>query len=125
MQLDEPFPLALLPSRVQDAILNEFKGCYPTFRQMVEVSDPYWMATPGMGPTSLRKIHHLLGHLKRQANFPLRQLTNAELFARLDLLREELQHIENAVKAKIARAASFLPDSRNEARESHTSSRAI
>lgn len=39
MRLDEPFPLQAVPSRVRHAILQEFKGCCPSIREVAEIPD--------------------------------------------------------------------------------------
>jgi hypothetical protein len=55
MHLDEPFPLEAIPSRVQHPLLREFKGRCPSLREVDQIPDKHWLATPGIGPAFLEK----------------------------------------------------------------------
>ena len=56
MQLDEPFPLEIVPSRVRHAMLDEFKGRRPTVGEVAQIPDAYWLATPAIGRKVLQTI---------------------------------------------------------------------
>jgi len=104
MQVDEPFPLESVPSRVRQAILNEFKGRCPSVREVSEIPDAYWLATPAMGRKFLQMIREVTPAPGRQAHVPVRpRLTDAELLLRLESLQEELQRLHDVLRAKARR----------------------
>ncbi len=110
MQVDEPFPLESVPSRVRQAILSEFKGRWPSVREVSEIPDAYWLATPAMGRRFLQMIREVAHASSRQADVPVRpRLTDAELLDRLESLQRELQWLHATVKAKTRR----MPRSRD------------
>jgi hypothetical protein len=96
MQLDEPFPLEAVPSRVRHAFLREFKGRCPSLREVDEITDKDWLATPGIGSTSLETIRSITNARRQQAathtDGPM--LSDAELLRRLDRLQEDLRCLE-------------------------------
>ena len=53
MDWEEPFPLNAVPPRVRKTILNEFNGRCPSMREVAEIPDSHWLATPNIGPTVL------------------------------------------------------------------------
>ena len=104
MQVDEPFPLESLPSRVRQAILSEFKGRCPSVREVAEIPDAYWLATPAMGRKFLQMIREVTPAPRTQAQVPVRpRLTDAELLDRLESLQEELQRLHDVLRAKARR----------------------
>ena len=106
MQLDEPFPLEIVPSRVRHAMLDEFKGRRPTVGEVAQIPDAYWLATPAIGRKVLQTIRAVTHASRPQADPPaLPRLTNAELLERLESLREELQWLHAAVKARRRKAS--------------------
>jgi hypothetical protein len=56
MDWNEPFPLSAVPPWVRNTILSEFKGRCPSIREVAEIPDSYWLATPNIGPTCLEQI---------------------------------------------------------------------
>jgi hypothetical protein len=101
MPVDEPFPLESLPSRVRQAILSEFKGRCPSVREVAEIPDAYWLATPAMGRKFLQMIHDVTHAPGRQADVPVRRrLTDLELLDRLQSLRDELRFLQEMLQAK-------------------------
>jgi hypothetical protein len=110
MPVDEPFPLESVPSRVRQAILSEFKGRCPSVREVAEIPDAYWLATPAMGRRFLQMIRDITHAPGRQADAPVRpRLTDAELLDRLESLQRELQWLQATLKAKTRR----MPRSRD------------
>jgi hypothetical protein len=67
MHMDQPFPLDAGPSRVKNAILNEFKGRCPSIRDVAEIPDRYWLSTPAIGSVHLEKICNVIREQPRQA----------------------------------------------------------
>ena len=104
MQMDEPFPLESVPSRVRQAMLSEFKGRCPSMREVSEIPDAYWLATPAMGRKLLQMIREVTPAPRTQAQVPVRpRLTDAELLERLESLQKELQRLHDVLKAKARR----------------------
>ena len=101
MPVDEPFPLESLPSRVRQAILSEFKGRCPSVREVAEIPDAYWLATPAMGRKFLQMIHDVTHAPGRQADVPVRRrLTDLELLDRLESLQDELLLLQEMLQAR-------------------------
>ena len=103
MQVDEPFPLENVPSRVKQAILREFKGRCPSMREVAGIPDAYWLATPAIGRKFLQTIRDAAPAPARQTTVPVRRLTDAELMERLESLQEELQRLYDVLKARARR----------------------
>ena len=103
MQVDEPFPLESVPSRVKQAILREFKGRCPSMREVAEIPDAYWLATPAIGRKFLQTICDAAPAPARLTTVPVRRLTAAELMERLESLQEELQRLYDVLKARARR----------------------
>ncbi len=103
MQMDEPFPLESVPSRVRLAILSEFNGRRPSVREVAEIPDAYWLATPAIGRKFLQTIRDATPAPTRQTTVPVRRLTDAELMDRLESLQEELQWLHDVLKARARR----------------------
>ncbi len=100
MQLDEPFPLEIVPSRVRHAMLDEFKGRRPTMREVAQIPDAYWLATPAIGRKVLQTIRAVVQAPRPQTDAPaLPRLTDAELLDRLDSLRRELLWMQDLARA--------------------------
>ena len=95
MQLDDPFPVERLSKRVQDSILDEFRGRYPTALEVARVPDAHWMTLPGIGPTTLARLRSLTEEVCEQVQpSALTKLTVSQLLKRHDRLiarREQLQ----------------------------------
>ena len=102
MPLDEPFPLAAVPSPVRLAILKEFKGRCPSVREVTEISDERWLKTPGVGPVVLKIIRSVTNEQQSQ---PAR-LSDAELLKRLEWLQEELRWLEGQLKSRLFKTAT-------------------
>ncbi len=104
MQVDEPFPLESVPSRLRQAILSEFNGRRPSVREVSEIPDEYWLATPAMGRRFLQMIREVAHAPSRQSDVPVqRRLTDAELLDRLESLQQELQVLYRLLRAKVRR----------------------
>jgi len=103
MHLDEPFPLEALPSQVGHAILREFKGRCPSLREIDQVPDKHWLATPGIGPIYLEKIRDIINALRGQevSRATAKSLSDAELLRRLEMLQEDLHRLEAQLKARM------------------------
>jgi hypothetical protein len=104
MQPDEPFPLEAVPSRVRQAMLNEFNGRRPSLREVAEIPDEYWLATPAIGRKFLQTIREAAHLPGLRADAPVRRrLTDAELLDCLESLQRELQYLRVVVRAKTRR----------------------
>jgi hypothetical protein len=101
MPTNEPFPLELFPTRVREAILAEFKGKHPTNLQVAQVSDARWLGCPRIGPTMLARMRSVAQGAHDSGRMsPLASMTDIELFARYELLHEELERIRAEIKAR-------------------------
>ena len=103
MDWDEPFPLNAVPPRVRNTILNEFKGRCPSIREVAEIPDSYWLATPNIGPTFLEQIRSVTDAPPEQTvSPPCPRLTNGELLDRLERLQDELRWLHESDGGKAA-----------------------
>lgn len=106
MRLDDPFPLETVPSPAKHAMLDVFKGRWPSVREVAQVPDAYWLATPAIGRKLLQTIRAVTDAPRPETDVPaLPRLTDAELLDRLESLREELRYIHATLKAKTSKAA--------------------
>jgi hypothetical protein len=101
MHLDERFPLEAVPSRVRHALLDEFKGRCPSVREIDQIPDKHWLATPGIGPNVLQTIRSITNAGLEQEVHRLtsRRLSDAELLNRLEQLQEDLRWLKAQLKA--------------------------
>jgi hypothetical protein len=108
MHLDEPFPLEAIPSRVGHVLLREFKGLCPSVREVDEIPDKNWLATPGMGPASLQIIRSITNAARQQevSQATSHRLSDAELLRRLEGLQEDLRWLETHLKARMPKNPS-------------------
>jgi hypothetical protein len=106
MDWNEPFPLNAVPPRVRNTILNEFKGRCPSIREVAEIPDSYWLATPNIGPTFLEQIRSVTDAPLEHTASPSRpRLTDAELLGRLERLQHELQWLRDQMEARLLKTA--------------------
>ena len=111
MHLDEPFPLEAIPSRVGHVLLREFKGLCPSVREVDEIPDKNWLATPGMGPASLQIIRSITNAARQQevSQIESHRLSDAELLRRLEGLQEDLRWLEAQLKARMPKGPRRRP----------------
>ncbi len=111
MKLDEHFPLEAVPSRVRHALLREFKGRCPSLREVDQISDKHWLATPGIGCTALQVIRSIANAGRQPTTAPIAPtgLSDGELLRRLGQLQEELKWLEAHVRAQIPRRSGHRP----------------
>ena len=102
MPLDEPFPLATVPSPVRLAILTEFKGRCPSIREVAEIPDRQWLKTPNIGPAALKMIRSVIDEYQSQSA----ALSDAELLKRLEWLQKELRWLERQLKSRLPKMAT-------------------
>ena len=99
MQLDDPFPLEELPSRIRQTILAEFEGRHPSIREVASLPDSHWLTLPGFGPRVLAWMRSLTHGARRKARLPsLAGMTDAELQAESDRLHDLRKAIDNQLK---------------------------
>jgi len=99
MNLDDPFPLGLVSSRVRTAVLREFKGRCPSIREMMRISDKNWLATPGIGETALEDIRSVVDDRSpREGSSSSTAMSDAELLKRLEGIQHELRQIRMMLK---------------------------
>ena len=116
MQLDELFPLALVPLRARKAILLEFGGRCPNLIEVATVSDRHWLECPGIGPATLKTIHSVISARAKLADTTSApRSTDAELLRRLCLIQDDLRYIQNTLKKRI------LSSGNSKRREAHLS----
>ena len=111
MPLDEPFPLDAVPSRMAYVLVREFKGRCPSIREVDQIPDKQWLATPGMGPAFLQTIRSI-GHAARQqevSDIASHRLSDAELLRRLEGLQEDLRWLEAQLKARLSHSRRRRP----------------
>ena len=101
MSLDDAFPIGAVSSRTRAAILREFQGRCPSVREIAQISDKHWLATPGIGSTALGAIRSVTdGPPSSTEASPPSVMTDAELLERLEFIQEELRCIYRALKAR-------------------------
>jgi hypothetical protein len=106
MYLDDPFPIDAVSSRTRAAILREFQGRCPTIREMTQISDKQWLATPGIGTTCLESIRSVTAdHPRRTAAHSSIEMADAELLERLEFLQRELDSIVRMLKGRMIGAS--------------------
>jgi hypothetical protein len=99
MNLDDPFPIELVSPRVKNTILREFQGRCPSIREMTQISDKQWLATPGIGSTCLENIRSVTNDQQPEAAIHSSiEIADAELLERLEFLQQELQEIRAALR---------------------------
>lgn len=101
MPMDEPFPLGAVPSRVRHALLGEFNGRCPSLREVDQIPDKHWLATPGVGPSVLQTIRSITnaGIEQDGRHLTSRRLSDADLLKRLEQLQEDLRWLKAQLKA--------------------------
>jgi hypothetical protein len=107
MDLNEPFPLKIVRPRVRDVLLREFKGRCPSIREVKQIPDEEWLATPGMGPVSLKAVRSITNAgpdrtVRCAATFTL---SDADLLRRLVRLQEDLRWLKDQLEARISAGA--------------------
>ena len=101
MSLDDAFPIDAVSPRTRAAILHEFHGRCPSIRQIAQISDKQWLATPGIGSTALEAIRSVTDARPSTVEpSPSSRMTDAELLDRLEFIQEELRCIHSALKAR-------------------------
>ena len=103
MYMDEPFPLEAIPSRLKNPLLREFEGRCPSLREVDQIPDKQWLATPGIGPALLEMIRSITraGREPTASYAASPSLSDAELLRRLERLQAELQSLEAELKARM------------------------
>jgi hypothetical protein len=113
MDWDEPFPLTAVPPRVRNTILNEFKGRCPSIREVAEIPDSQWLATPNIGPTFLKQIRSVADAEPQQTSNSSRpRLTDAELLECLERLQDELRWLQEQMETRLLKTARRRPNRR-------------
>ena len=113
MDWNEPFPLNAVPPRVRNTILNEFKGRCPSIREVAEIPDSYWLATPNIGPTFLEQIRSVTDAPPEQTASPsCSRLTDGELLGRLEWLQDELRWLQEQMETRLLKTARRRPNRR-------------
>jgi hypothetical protein len=106
MNLDDPFPLKLVSSRVRTAVLREFQGRCPSIREITQIPDKHLLATPGIGEAALGDIRRVVDvGSSMQETSSSTAMSDAELLKRLAAAEKELQHIRVMLKDRIIGAS--------------------
>jgi hypothetical protein len=105
MHLDDRFPLNDVPPRARKAVLAEITGPSPSVREVREISDRRWLATPEISERSLSIIHRITEpeRTSTDVSSPSR-MTEAELLRRLCFVQRELEALERLLKVRLRRA---------------------
>lgn len=110
MTLDEPFPLEAVPSRVRQALLREFKGGCPSLRDIDQIPDKQWLATPGIGPACLETIRSITRAGRAQTvSHAAPSLSDAALLKCLEGLQEDLRWLEAELEARMLTGLRHKP----------------
>jgi hypothetical protein len=110
MNLGDPFPLELVSSRVREAILREFQGRRPSIREMTQISDKRWLATPGIGEAALCDIRTVVdARSSREESSTSTGMSDAELLKRLVNVENELQQIRTIFKGRMTKVSGNVP----------------
>jgi hypothetical protein len=113
MDWDEPFPLSAVPPRVRNTILNEFKGRCSSIREVAEIPDSDWLATPNIGPAFLEQIRSVTDAPPEQRASPsCSRLTDGELLGRLERLQDELRWLQEQMEVRHLKTARRRPNRR-------------
>src|SRR5215218_2923608 len=106
MNLDDLFPLELVSPRVKNTILREFQGRCPSIREMTQISDKQWLATPGIGSTCLENIRSVTNDQQPEAAIHSSiEIADAELLERLEFLQRELDSIGRMLRGRMIEAS--------------------
>jgi len=102
MLVDQSLPSEAVPQRARRAILEVFDGRWPTVREVAQISDKQWLATPGIGTTVLQALRQVAPCEHKADNLPCAsRLSDDKLLARLERLQDELRAIEDLVRTKL------------------------
>jgi hypothetical protein len=102
MNLDDPFPLELVSSRVRTAVLHEFQGRCPSIREMMRISDKNWLATPGIGEAALEDIRSVVdARSSSEESSSSTAMSDAELLKRFANVQNELKQIRTIIRDRI------------------------
>jgi hypothetical protein len=98
---------------VRNTILNEFKGRWPSIREVAEIPDSYGLATPNIGPTFLEQIRSVTDAPPEQTASPsCSRLTDGELLGRLEWLQDELRWLQEQMETRLLKTARRRPNRR-------------
>ncbi len=107
MNLDDAFPLHVVPGRIGAVILQEFRGRCPTVQEVAQLSDQQWLAVPGIGPSALGFIRSVTDDQLAAADaFSPATMSDVELLDRLASIQEELRGIRDLLKSKLKPSSS-------------------
>jgi hypothetical protein len=83
--------------------LGEFKGRCPSVREVDQIPDKHWLATPGVGPSVLQTIRSITnaGLEQEVHHLTSRRLSDAELLRRLEQLQEDLRWLAAQLQVRI------------------------
>jgi hypothetical protein len=112
MHLDEPFPLDAVALRVRHALVHEFNGRCPSVREVDQITDKHWLATPGIGQASLEAIRSITdaGREQTVSYTASRSLSDAELLKRLERFQAELRRLEAELEARMSMGPRRKPN---------------
>jgi hypothetical protein len=111
MPLDEPFPLNAVPSRMAYMLVREFNGRCPSIREVDQIPDKQWLATPGIGPAFLQAIRSITDAARQQeiSHATSHRLSDSELLRRLEGLQKDLRWLAVHLKARLSKGPRRRP----------------
>jgi hypothetical protein len=71
-------------------------------REVAQISDRDWLATPGVGQAALKEIRNITHPPQQEYDPDIARLTDAELLQRLEVFINELRWIQRILKAKLS-----------------------
>ena len=104
---DDLFPIELLELRAQVSILEHFGGRHPSMSEMTNIPDATLLKLPGIGPSTIRKIHLIIrgGIASSSATLSLSDdellSEHHRLLAQFNELRDEFKRREHEFKQRL------------------------
>ncbi|MGF9764985.1 hypothetical protein AAII07_59040 [Microvirga sp. 0TCS3.31] len=96
---EDLFPTELLEFRVQVSILEHLGGRHPSMFEMTSISDDDLLKLPGIGPSTIRKIH-LLTQSGLKSLSAMTGLSDAELLQEHERQSAKLRELHNEFKRR-------------------------
>jgi hypothetical protein len=82
-----------------------------SIREVAEIPDSYWLATPNIGPTFLEQIRSVTDAQPQQTgNSSHPRLADAELLDCLERLQDELRWLQDQMEARLLKTARRRPN---------------
>ncbi len=111
MRYSDPFPLELCSQRLKAAILAEFNGRPPTFKDMLSMPLNKWMMVPGIGPTLLHELEDILRSQPVVSQVDtLANSDDDDLLNRIEQFQRDLKRLQDDIRRLIAQRSVSKSD---------------